>query len=283
MTEETMSLLFQTTSAFHDITVDDNQDGAITLRIGGMRQSTLDSPDGFDAVQPIIDYLHLPIAAVPDAARALLIGLGGGVLPKRMWRDYPKLRIEVVEIDPVIVDVAHRFFGLPTDDERLRVHVGDGRHFVESSRDTYDIMVLDAYFKDAMPFGFATEEFFALASARLTDRGVMAYNLVSALSGERSTSMCRLLAGVRRHFAWAGIFPVGVECGGGRQNLVMMAAKRPIDTGALQERIRGCADGLITIRGFEGFGEGLVDAFALAEGAEPYRDGDPPADGMMRT
>jgi len=278
-----LSELFRTKSAFHDITVDDNQDGAITLRIGGRRQSTLDSPTGFDAVQPILDYLHLPMAMRPDAQRALIVGLGGGVLPKRMWRDYPGLTIDVAELDPVVVDVARRFFGLPVDDERLTVHVGDGLRFIAETSEVYDIIVVDAYFEDAMPFGFATEEFFASACERLSDRGVLAYNLVSTLEGERTEPLRRFLSGIQSNFAWAGIFPVGVDCGEGRQNIVMAASKSPIDVDQLKASIRNRASGIVTVQGFEMFGDGFITGFDLVQGRPPFRASDVPADGFLRT
>lgn len=280
-----MSVLFRATSQFHEeITVDDNEQGAITLRIGGRRQSTLDGTTGLDAVQPILDYLHLPIAIRPDARRALLIGLGGGVLAKRMWHDYPDLRIDAVELDPVIVDVAREYFGLPPDNERLGVHVDDGRRFVEESRDIFDIMVIDAYFVDAMPWGFATDEFLEIAAEHLSRGGVLAYNLVSALSGDRSLALRRILAGVQRHFVWTAVFPVGVDCGGGRQNLVMAASTAPVDRGALLASIRSRANGLVTVHRFETFGDAMIDASAIVSGTEePFLDSEAPGDDLLRT
>jgi spermidine synthase len=279
-----LSELFRTTSQYHKITVDDDQEGAITLRIGGRRQSTLDSATGLDAMQPILDYLHLPVALRPDARRALVIGLGGGVLPKRMWHDYPLMSIDVAELDPVVVDVAHRFFGLPPDDERLAVHVGDGRPFVDESPHTYDIIVVDAFFEDAMPFTFVTDEFFASAAEHLSAGGVLAYNVVSPLTGDGATALRHMLAGVRRHFAWAGLFPTGVDCGGGRQNMVMAASKGAVDEDRLLKTIRNRAGGLVTVRDFETFGDGMADGFGLiTTGDEPFRDGEAPADGLLHT
>ena len=42
-----------------------------------------------------------------DAQRMLFIGLGGGSAPKRIWRDFPALELDVVELDPEVVDVAY--------------------------------------------------------------------------------------------------------------------------------------------------------------------------------
>ena len=50
------------------------------------------------------DYLDLGLAYNPGARRVLFVGLGGGSAPKRMWRDFPALRLQVVELDPDVVD-----------------------------------------------------------------------------------------------------------------------------------------------------------------------------------
>lgn len=60
----------------------------------------LDAPFETDFDYPA--YLHLTVAVKPDAARVCMIGLGGGTVAKRMWRDYPWMRIDAVEVDPQI-------------------------------------------------------------------------------------------------------------------------------------------------------------------------------------
>ena len=65
----------------------------------------------------------------PAIRNVLFIGLGGGSAPKRFWRDFPQLDLQVVEIDPVVVDVAYRYFEMPRS-PRLKVEVADGRRFL---------------------------------------------------------------------------------------------------------------------------------------------------------
>ena len=49
-----------------------------------------------------IDFFNLGLAYNPDARRVLFVGLGGGSAPKRLWRDFPQLDLQVVELDPVV-------------------------------------------------------------------------------------------------------------------------------------------------------------------------------------
>ncbi len=137
-----------------------------TMRFDRSRQSDMYLTDPYETSFRYPEYLHLVMAAKPDAKRVLIVGLGGGSLVKRMLRDYPEMSIDVVEIDPVVVQVAKKYFDLP-DDPRLRVITEDGRRFIKSSKDTYDVIVMDAYYADSLPFHLTTDEFFRQAKARL--------------------------------------------------------------------------------------------------------------------
>ena len=96
----------------------------------------------------------------------LFIGLGGGSAPKRMWRDFPELRLQVVELDPDVVDAAYRWFELPRD-PRLAVDVDDGRRWLTRNDKRWDVIVIDAFYADSIPFHLATREFLQLVRERL--------------------------------------------------------------------------------------------------------------------
>ena len=66
------------------------------------------------------DFLQLPLAYDPGVKNILFIGLGGGSAQKRIWRDFPQLDLQVVELDPAVRDVAYRYFELPRS-PRLKV------------------------------------------------------------------------------------------------------------------------------------------------------------------
>lgn len=55
----------------------------------------------------------------------LLVGLGGGGLAQFLRDFVPSITIEVVELDPVVLEVAKDWFGFRPDD-RLTVTLGDG-------------------------------------------------------------------------------------------------------------------------------------------------------------
>jgi predicted O-methyltransferase YrrM len=132
------------------------------------------------------DLLHMPFIFSQGARNVLIIGGGGGVVPMIFKESYPQLSIDVVEIDPVVVEVAEKHFGLAPD-ARLRVHVQDGRMFVHNSKDRYDLVVLDAYTAGGrIPFHLTTREFLSQVRDRVTPEGIVLMNVISALEGPAS-------------------------------------------------------------------------------------------------
>jgi len=127
-------------------------------------------------------YTSLGFAFRADAKKMLLIGLGGGSIPKKLNKEFPNMEIDAVEIDPEVIKIAKNHFNIK-ESKQLRLHAQDGRLFLTRTQSQYDVILLDAYFTDAMPFHLATKEFFELAQRRLTPNGIVVANLISAVTG----------------------------------------------------------------------------------------------------
>jgi spermidine synthase len=87
-----------------------------------------------------------------------------------------------VEIDPEVIQMARDQFKV-RDGKNLRLYAQDGRLFLTRTTNLYDIILIDAYYADAMPFHLATREFFELAQRKLTSNGIIVANLISAVTG----------------------------------------------------------------------------------------------------
>lgn len=127
-------------------------------------------------------YTSLGFAFRPDAKKMLLIGLGGGSIPKKINKEFPNIEIDAVEIDPEVIKLAKDHFNVK-ESKLLRLHAQDGRLFLTRAQAQYDIIMLDAYFTDSMPFHLATKQFFELAHRKLTPNGIIVANLISAVTG----------------------------------------------------------------------------------------------------
>jgi spermidine synthase len=176
-----LKVLFAEDTQYHRLSV--VEDATTTfLRFDNSLQSAMYTREPFRTRFRYTDFFHLALAYNDDAKRVLYIGLGAGSSPKQMWRAFPDVHIEAVELDPKVVEVAHRYFAVPRD-ERLRVHVGDGRRFLADDPRRWDAIVIDAFFADAIPFHLVTREFLELAESRLAPGGVVVTNIIGALDG----------------------------------------------------------------------------------------------------
>ena len=180
-----LRIVFAEDTRYHRLAVVDDRTTRY-LRFDNSLQSAMYLDDPFKTRFRYTDFFHLGLAYNPGARNVLFIGLGAGSSPKRMWREFPELRLDVVELDPVVVDVAHRYFAVPRGDPRLRIDVGDGRRYLASSERRWDVIVIDAFFADAIPFHLVTREFLELARSRLAPGGVIVTNVIGALAGPGS-------------------------------------------------------------------------------------------------
>jgi len=131
------------------------------------------------------DYIDLAFLFNPDIRSVLVIGLGGGTIPKRFVRDYPKVKMEAVEIDPDVIKIAARYFDVKPN-ARLQIDEADGRQFLRRSKAKYDLIVLDAYYADTVPFFLTTKEFFVIVKDHLSANGVFVSNTIGTLQGSKS-------------------------------------------------------------------------------------------------
>lgn len=133
----------------------------------------------------VFDYTHMMMGALlmnPRPDRVLVIGLGGGSLPRALAGLLPEAHIDVVEIDPAVVRVARDYF-LFKPDADTQVFEEDGRAFVRRAQRTgrqYDLIMLDAYDHEYIPEHLLTREFLGEVRALLKPGGVVAANTFSS-------------------------------------------------------------------------------------------------------
>jgi spermidine synthase len=220
-------VLYDAKSPFNRITVRQRPDG--------VRSLTFDDPD---VVQTVLDPTK-PHELVSNYTRAmtsalcvnatspksvLIIGLGGGALPSFLRHYFPDTRVTVVELDPDVIAVAKKFFAFKEDD-RCRAVCGDGRKFIEDSKDQYDLIYLDAYGSEDIPRALATAEFLRAVKARVSPNGIIASNI----SGPSANPLYyRMIATYRL------VFPElhRVDAGGRSVQRTIIALPAPLPAGA---------------------------------------------------
>jgi spermidine synthase len=220
-----LTLRYAKDTRYHRLSVTDS-DTTRYLRFDNSFQSGMVLGRPFAMAFEYTELFHLLKAYNPGARDVLFIGLGGGSSPKRLWRDFRDLRLQGVELDPVVVDVAYRFFELPSD-PRLRVAVDDGRRYLNRNKQRWDAILIDAFFSDAIPFHLFTSEFMELARSRLNPGGVILTNTIGSLAGPQSRLFRSVYRTYRSVFPTVLVHPTFV---GGREdttllNLILVATE----------------------------------------------------------
>jgi spermidine synthase len=217
------TILHTEDSQYHRIAVVED-DLSRYLRFDSSFQSGMFKDDPFATRFDYADFLQLPFAYRPETKRVLYIGLGGGSATKRAWRDFPGAQLDVVELDPAVVDVAYEYFELPRD-PRIAVDVDDGRRFLVKNEGPWDAIIVDAFYSDSIPFHLATQEFLELARSRLKPGGIVATNIIGAVRGDLSRLFRSMLRTYRSVFPTVAIHPVGEEADDIIRNIILVASE----------------------------------------------------------
>jgi spermidine synthase len=104
-----------------------------------------------------------------------ILGLAGGTTARQLTAAYGPIDITGVEIDPDILDAAHRYFHLT--EPNVHPVVQDARYWLATDRGhRYDMIALDAYRQPYIPFHLTTREFFQLVRDHLQPGGAAVVN-----------------------------------------------------------------------------------------------------------
>ncbi len=119
---------------------------------------------------------HVPMAVHPNVKNVLVIGAGDGGVIRELAR-YPEIdRIDMVEIDPLVVEVCKKYLPQTAcclDDPRLSIYYEDGLKYIRSCNDQYDLIIVDSTDPFGPGEGLFTREFYGNCYKALHDDGIM--------------------------------------------------------------------------------------------------------------
>jgi spermidine synthase len=151
--------------------------GTVDLRFAhGLAQSRMrrNAPDLL-----VVDYTRTMLAALmwqPAPKLVGIVGLGGGSQAKFLYRHFPWMHIEALEISAEVLALRERF-RVPADDGRFSVLHVDAAEFLPNNPGRYDLMLVDAYDAHGIPPPLSTPAFHRACHDALTENGVLATNL----------------------------------------------------------------------------------------------------------
>jgi spermidine synthase len=113
----------------------------------------------------------------------LIVGLGGGGMIHFLRAVDPNVKIDAVEIDPLVVKLADESFGVRTG-ENVNIVTADGLKFIAEAKKQYDVIYMDAFLKPSadtdatgVPLALRTQQFYKQMQTKLKPGGVVAFNL----------------------------------------------------------------------------------------------------------
>ena len=163
----------------------------------------------------------------------LILGNGSGTYAKECANHFPDAKIQGVEIDQKITDLAGRYFDMP---DSVKVATYDGRAYLEADRHTYDVIMVDAYQDISVPFQMSSVEFFSMVKEHLKPNGVMVVNMNMRASGKKSINsyLSDTISTV-----FPSVYTVDVK---GYTNRELFALNEDLDADTLNDRLDRIGD-----------------------------------------
>ena len=122
----------------------------------------------------VAPYFNNPPFTQDQVRKVALIGLGAGTAAREFTATYGPIPIDGVEIDSTVVELGRQYFHMT--EPNLHVIVQDGRYYLQTTSQKYDVIGVDTYQQPYVPFQFTTQEFFQTVRDHLTPTGVVALN-----------------------------------------------------------------------------------------------------------
>lgn len=194
----------------------------------GTNQGGLDIREGFSWVPYAYVVDVLSRMAAPKMKRALVIGLGPGVVPNLFSRR--GVDVDAVEIDPAVIAVYRKYFSDYGDRQRIGIFSEDGRCFIKRASGSYDLVLLDVFVGDSSPWHLLTREAFSEIRRVLVPTGALVINFVGSVQDARGQAVIRAIhRTLREVFDYACVFNSRARIDtAGAQNVFFLASDQDV-------------------------------------------------------
>ena len=202
------------------------RDNGVEARQSGFR---MDAPS--QLTSPYAETMFASYFWLPQQERVLIIGLGGGAMVRFLQHHDADLNVDVVEIDPVVVRLADKYFEARSEGN-ITILTADGFEYLREAPHQYDVIYFDAFLKPSadtdatgVPQKLKTIAFYESVKTKLTPGGVVVFNL--NIHGETTND----LNTIREAFPHVVTFSCSTP------NLIAVASPLPVPTETqLQQR-----------------------------------------------
>ncbi|MFA5917493.1 MAG: fused MFS/spermidine synthase [Candidatus Gracilibacteria bacterium] len=182
--------------------------------------------DNNELVYEYTKYYNLARHLNPHFKKTLMFGGAGYSFPKSFLLNYPNSKIDVVEIDPKMTELAKKYFNL-RDNKNLHIYHEDGRVYLNKTKNKYDVVFGDAFSSHySIPYQLTTKEAIQKTYNILNKDGVVILNIISAIEGDKGQFLQAEYKTYKSIFPQVYIFPVRNKNDGNEvQNIILVALK----------------------------------------------------------
>ena len=151
---------------------------------------------------------HVPMAVNPKINKVLVIGAGDGGTVNQLIRYSSLEKIDVVEIDRLVVEVCRQYFTIAKsfDDPRVTIFYEDGLKFVRTVNNEYDLIIVDSTDPFGPGEGLFTKEFYGNCYKALKNNGILINQHESPYYSEDALAMMRAHRKIASTFEIAKVY-----------------------------------------------------------------------------
>lgn len=201
----------------------------------GKEYNTLEVDTGYESIASgeknltaeYLKYYDLFNYYQENTENVLMIGGAAYTYPSYFLEQYKDKKIDVVEIDSKMTELAEKYFDLNTQNKNLNIYHEDGRRYINTTQNKYDCILIDAFKGLNVPFQLTTEEALIQAKRNLNENGIVITNIISALDGKNANFIKYEYATYKKVFKDVKIFKVqnGMFNDDELQNLILVGFK----------------------------------------------------------
>jgi predicted membrane-bound spermidine synthase len=156
----------------------------------------------------------------------LVLGGGAFTLPAYLAQKYPTSTVDVIEIDPALDVIAKQYFNL-TSLENMHIIHDDARTYVNESTKQYDVVIVDVYNDNNMPFSLLTREYGERLRAITSAESTIIINTIAARQGPCLKLLAAIDATYRIVGGYASISQEDSAMRRTASNLILTYTKQP--------------------------------------------------------
>jgi spermidine synthase len=146
-------------------------------------ESMVDMGKPHELLVPYTRYMFTSYFFRPKQEKVLIVGLGGGAMIHFLKHYDSHVKIDVVEIDPAVVKIAEKYFGIRSGG-KVHIITQDALEYLKNSDAKYDVIYMDAFLKPSadtdksgVPLRLKTIQFYKEIQKKLIADGLVVYNV----------------------------------------------------------------------------------------------------------